>query len=120
MILGLNSFYKDLDGEEITKIKYKETPDGPLKERKAETVARTLAEALLGTTQGISTIKATDWAQDLAKGGSIDIDRDDLILLKTFLENTNTLNNMGKRPIILAIENLLLEKSKEDKVKVKK
>ena len=56
-------------------------------------------------TDGISPIKAMDWANELRQKQTIDIDRADLDALRMAVEQSDLLN-FAKAPILLAIRDV--------------
>ncbi len=93
MILNLDFKYKNLENIEL----------------EGNNVAKILADLLCGRTEGISSVKAMDWARDLYSKGEIEIDRSDINTLQKIVSDSQTLTNALKAPIILVLQSLLLK-----------
>jgi hypothetical protein len=61
-----------------------------------------LSSLLLNLNSGNS-IKLYDWAIDLYKKGTLDIDRSDVEILKAIIEKSESLTVLAKAPMLLAI-----------------
>ncbi len=59
-----------------------------------------LAEVLVVKTPGIAPIKALDWALELHKGNSIEIDKSDLNKLSKVVESNENLTNIAKAQLL--------------------
>lgn len=89
MLLDMNFKFKDLSGTDIGDT----------------TLSKMLAEVLAGQkTDGISPVKAYDWAVKFHNDGKIDIDATDSELLEKVVASCEALTNIGKAQMINAIK----------------
>lgn len=84
MKLDLNLNYKDLDGNDISEAN----------------MGKQLASLLCGKSGNIEPVKAFDWALELHKNKSIEIDKADLMKLTKFIESSETMTNLAKAQLL--------------------
>lgn len=92
IILELNKVLKNLDGQDMTN-----------EEGKPAILAKIIASNLVGKTPGIEVMKAFNWAQQLWKDNTLELDGPDFDKLYSFIENID-LSNLVKAQILAELK----------------
>lgn len=114
MLLDLNFKFKDVKGNELRKAvineesfkkDYPELYTKYLIQIESDKASDTVANILASKMDGFKAVKAFDMAIRLSKDGVIEIDKPDLDILKSALENNTNMFNFALAQILEAIKN---------------